>query len=72
MSHDDYCPTRFGGRCRCRLIADIRADEREKAAQRIDNKYTMRMLDLFGRSPDDVLQVYGECAQIVRQDGEQG
>ena len=31
IRHDDYCPSRMGGRCECQLIDAVRADEREKA-----------------------------------------
>ncbi|NDD53586.1 hypothetical protein EBZ39_06870 [bacterium] len=61
----------MGRPCYCVLIEAVRADEKEKAAQRIDNKYTAQMLK-FGRLDDKVLDAYTECAQIVRGDGEQG
>ena len=37
MSHDNFCPadTPLGGGCECEVIAAIRADERENAAQRV-------------------------------------
>lgn len=36
--HDKFCPadTPLGGGCECEVIAVIRADEREKAAQRVE------------------------------------
>ena len=35
--HDKFCPadTPLGGGCECEVIAAIRADEREKVAQRV-------------------------------------
>ena len=44
MTHDKFCPadTPLGGGCECEVIAAIRADERELAAQRVANTNATR------------------------------
>jgi len=59
MTHDPMCPmpdSRFmSATCQCDLIARVRADERERAAERIENApwaeeswiaYEQRIIDL--------------------------
>ena len=59
IRHDDYCPSRMGGRCECQLIDAVRADEREKAPAHLS------IVERLGRGT-----VTGK--RINALDGEQG